>query len=142
MAKTAFAHVGDDLHDRVGQKIGTITDVIYDDRTLEPRWYVVKSRPVQRAQPGAGWLGKHVRRSGGCPLRQGTGPESAQTGGTRSDRVRARGAGGPLWRYDADEVGQHSPEAWLPIIRRLTPLLVTRPRRLLKGVHKVRRNQC
>jgi hypothetical protein len=42
MAKTAFAHVGDDLHDRAGQKIGKVTDVIYDNRTLEPRWYVVK----------------------------------------------------------------------------------------------------
>ena len=43
MAKTASAHVGDDLYDRAGQKIGKITDVIYDDRTLEPRWYVVKA---------------------------------------------------------------------------------------------------
>jgi hypothetical protein len=43
MVKTALAHVGDGLHDRAGQKIGKITDVIYDDRTLEARWYVVKA---------------------------------------------------------------------------------------------------
>jgi hypothetical protein len=42
MPKKAFAHVGDNLHDRAGQKIGKITDVIYDHRTLEPRWFVVK----------------------------------------------------------------------------------------------------
>src|SRR5262245_44272193 len=42
MAKTALAHVGDDLHDRGGHKIGKIADVIFDDRTLEPQWYVVK----------------------------------------------------------------------------------------------------
>jgi hypothetical protein len=42
MAQTAFAHVGENLHDRAGQKIGKFKDVIYDDRTLEPWWYVVK----------------------------------------------------------------------------------------------------
>jgi hypothetical protein len=42
MAKTALAHVGDGPQDRAPQKIGKITDVIHDDRTLDPRWCVVK----------------------------------------------------------------------------------------------------
>jgi hypothetical protein len=42
MTETALAHVGDDLHDPGGHKIGKITDVIVDDRVLQPEWYVVR----------------------------------------------------------------------------------------------------
>jgi hypothetical protein len=42
MAETAMAHVGDDLYDPSGHKIGKIADVMFDDRTLQPEWYVVR----------------------------------------------------------------------------------------------------
>jgi hypothetical protein len=42
MTETALAHVGDDLYDPGGHKIGKITDVILDDRVLQPEWYVVR----------------------------------------------------------------------------------------------------
>ncbi len=42
MTDMAPTHVGDDLYDRGGHKIGKITDVIVNDRTLQPDWYVVR----------------------------------------------------------------------------------------------------
>src|SRR5262249_48416172 len=42
MTETALARVGDDLRDPGGHKIGKITDVILDDRVLQPEWYVVR----------------------------------------------------------------------------------------------------
>ena len=42
MADMAIAHVGDDLYDPSGHKIGKIVDVLFDDRTLQPEWYVVR----------------------------------------------------------------------------------------------------
>jgi hypothetical protein len=42
MTETALAHLGDDLYDPGGHKIGKITDVILDDRVLQPEWYVVR----------------------------------------------------------------------------------------------------
>jgi hypothetical protein len=44
MTETALAHVGDDLYDLGGHKIGKITDVILDDRVLQPEWYEVRVR--------------------------------------------------------------------------------------------------
>jgi hypothetical protein len=42
MTETALANVGDDLFDPGGHKIGRITDVILDDRVVQPEWYVVR----------------------------------------------------------------------------------------------------
>jgi hypothetical protein len=42
MAEAPIVHVGDELFDPARQKIGKITDVIVDDRTLQPQWYVVR----------------------------------------------------------------------------------------------------
>jgi uncharacterized protein YrrD len=42
MTDATAEYVGADLHDGNGHKIGKITDVIFDDRTAEPEWYVVK----------------------------------------------------------------------------------------------------
>jgi len=51
MTQTPVAHVGDELHDGSGQKIGKITDVISDDRTLEPEWFVVKVGMLKGSHP-------------------------------------------------------------------------------------------
>jgi hypothetical protein len=42
MIETMLAHVGDDLYDPGGHKIGKITDVILDDRVLQAEWYEVR----------------------------------------------------------------------------------------------------
>jgi uncharacterized protein YrrD len=39
---TTSTLVGGFLYDSGGQKVGKITDVIFNDRTLQPDWYVVK----------------------------------------------------------------------------------------------------
>jgi hypothetical protein len=42
MAEMATAHVGEHLYGPSGNRIGKITDVMFDDRTLQPEWYVVR----------------------------------------------------------------------------------------------------
>ena len=42
MTETPIVHVGDELYDPSRHKIGKITDVIFDDRTMQPQWYVVR----------------------------------------------------------------------------------------------------
>jgi hypothetical protein len=49
------ACVGENLYDVEGQKIGKITDVIFNDRTLQPDWFVVKQGML---------MGKHLVPAG------------------------------------------------------------------------------